>query len=129
MAVEFILLPENGKKKKIPVYVPLFYKSSLKKILQKHKLHFGDGGGSWLDVYSGQQGYLSSCFTLHIYRRNFGGNSFYTESFWLELLVFMINWMNLDLYGWYTNFKKKYPKKNLVNVLFVEETRVTFDAH
>lgn len=47
------------KKKKIPVDVPLFYKSSLKKILQKHKLHFGDGGGSWLDVYSGQQGYLS----------------------------------------------------------------------
>lgn len=47
------------KKKKIPVDVPLLYKSSLKKVLQKHKLHFGDGGGSWLDVYSGQQGYLS----------------------------------------------------------------------
>ena len=61
MAVEFILLPENGKKKnhQNPVDVPLFYKSSLKKILQRHELHFGDGGGSWLDVYSGQQGYLS----------------------------------------------------------------------
>lgn len=30
------------------------------------------------------------------------GKDFYTESFWLELQLFFINWINLDLYGRFT---------------------------
>ena len=62
-----------------------------KKVLQRHSLHFGVGGGTWLGIYSGQQSYLLYLFTLHLYRSNFWGNTFYTESFWLELQLFFIN--------------------------------------